>query len=69
MQIFIIPKLVTLRQKYHIDIEHLLATIDQHCIFSVADSQGEIIHANQKFQVLSGYTLPELLGQQHSVVN
>ena len=69
LRLFVIPKLNALRQDYHRDVNNLLATIDQHCIFSVADGQGEIVHANQKFQDISGYTLSELLGQQHSIVN
>lgn len=69
VRVIIMPKLEALQRDYASEVNNLLATIDQHCIFSVADSQGEIVHANQKFQQLSGYTLPELLGQQHSIVN
>ena len=69
LRLFVIPKLNNLRQDYNREVNNLLATIDQHCIFSVADGHGDIVHANQKFQDISGYTLSELLGQQHSIVN
>ena len=43
--------------------------LDYTCLISITDKFGKIIHANQKFCDTSGYTLDELLGQDHKVVN
>ena len=43
--------------------------IQQHFIVSIADPQGHIISANQAFTDISGYTLPELLNQDHRLLN
>ncbi|ENO88509.1 ATP-binding protein [Thauera linaloolentis] len=42
--------------------------IDQHAIVSMADADGRIIYANDKFCELSGFSLQELLGANHSIV-
>jgi PAS domain S-box-containing protein len=47
----------------------LRSTIDEHAIVSVADASGKIIDANPAFCAISGYTLPELIGQDHRIVN
>jgi len=39
------------------------------CLISKADKFGKIIYANDKFCSVSGYTLEELLGQDHKIVN
>ena len=41
---------------------------DQHAIVSVADTSGRIIYANSKFTEISGYSLAELLGQNHRML-
>jgi diguanylate cyclase (GGDEF)-like protein/PAS domain S-box-containing protein len=51
------------------ELSAYLQAIDQHAIVSVADAQGRIIKANQKFCEVSGYTQQELLGQDHRIVN
>jgi len=43
--------------------------IDQHALVSVTDPEGRIIQVNNKFQQISGYSLKELLGQNHSIIN
>ena len=47
----------------------LLRTIDMHAIVSIADPAGRITFANEAFVRVSGYSLQELMGQDHRVVN
>ena len=49
-------------------LEQLRQAIDAHAIVSIADEQGRIVHVNDKFCAISGYTREELLGQDHSLV-
>ncbi len=43
--------------------------LDKHAIVAVADVKGRITYANSKFCEVSGYTLDELIGQDHSILN
>jgi PAS domain S-box-containing protein len=43
--------------------------LDSSAIISKADSKGKITYVNQKFTDVSGYTLEEVLGKDHNVVN
>lgn len=43
--------------------------LDEAAIVAITDPQGRILYCNKKFEVVSGYTREELLGQTHSVVN
>ena len=51
------------------EAEALRATLDMHNIVSVADAMGRITYANNSFCRISGYTLAELIGQNHRIVN
>ncbi len=51
------------------EVEALFTALNQHAIVSVADGRGRIIHANENFCRISGYTLQELVGQDHRIVN
>jgi len=42
--------------------------LDQHGIVSITDGDGNITYANQRFTDISGYTLDELVGQNHRLI-
>jgi PAS domain S-box-containing protein len=48
------------------DLEFLL---DTAAIITRADAYGKIIYVNKKFEEISGYSLEEVLGKDHNVVN
>lgn len=43
--------------------------IDAAALISRTDTKGRIIYANEKFIEVSGWTLPELIGKDHKIVN
>jgi PAS domain S-box-containing protein len=49
--------------------ESLLNTVRAHTIFSIADRAGNILEANDGFCRLSGYSVGELVGRNHRIVN
>jgi PAS domain S-box-containing protein len=62
-------------QKHVLDAERARArlknfrhAIDKHAIVSVTDAQGRILHVNQRFCEVSGYSRAELLGENHRFV-
>lgn len=55
-------------QKLPVPIAVFLAAIDDHLIASIADASGAIIYANPRFCEVSGYALPELIGQNHRLL-
>lgn len=48
--------------------EFQLATMNQHDIVSIADVAGRIIHVNEKFCDISGFSREELIGQNHRLL-
>ena len=42
--------------------------LDEHAIVSITDVKGNITHANEKFCSISGYTLDELIGNNHRML-
>lgn len=43
--------------------------VDRHAIVAETDTAGRIVHANEQFCKISGYTLDELLHQNHRILN
>jgi PAS domain S-box-containing protein len=43
--------------------------LEATCLISKADSKGNITYANDKFLKVAGYTLQEVVGKNHNVVN
>ena len=51
------------------DLNEQRYVLDQHAIVAVTDLQGTITYANQRFAEISGYSVDELIGQNHRILN
>jgi len=43
--------------------------MDQHAIVSETDARGTITYANERFALISGYSVDELIGKNHRILN
>ncbi len=50
------------------DLHNIRFAMDEHAFISITDVRGNIIHTNEKFCEISGYTRDELIGQNHRLV-
>lgn len=51
------------------DLNEQRFVLDQHAIVAVTDLRGSITYANQKFAEISGYSIEELVGQNHRILS
>ncbi|MCC6709495.1 MAG: PAS domain-containing protein [Gammaproteobacteria bacterium] len=50
------------------ELDSLRKALDAHAIVSITDEFGDIVHANDKFCEISGYSRAELLGNNHRLL-
>lgn len=59
---------ITLLKNANKDLETYKNLLDTNNNITIANKQGDIIHANDMFLKNSGYTLEEILGKPHSIL-
>ena len=60
---------ITDAQRATSELAVLRQAIEDHTLYSIADSRGRIIDVNEGFCRISGYSREELLGKDHRVLN
>jgi len=51
------------------ELDAYRTVLDRHSIVATTDNRGRILSANEKFILLSGYSLEELIGSDHRLIN
>lgn len=70
-----IVEIIDITDKAKVTLETALKNVESEsllletCLISKADRYGKITYANEKFCKTSGYTLSELIGKDHKIVN
>lgn len=64
----LIHRLVSEREQQRRKLDDLKHALDEHAIISIANADGHITYANDRFCAISGYAREELLGQSHRMI-
>ncbi|MEN8178359.1 MAG: response regulator [Pseudomonadota bacterium] len=65
----VIAELIHEKERLGWEMERQILAINQHIVISVTDTDGTILHVNDRFCELSSYSRKELIGKNHSILN
>ena len=61
-------KLANSESSLSLELKHISAAIDHHALVAITDLQGRILHVNDSYFALCGYSREELVGQNFSIL-